>query len=66
LGWAAAAQSWEMPMYDGPVIAVLPLLQDCSWAQVMISPASVFSRVSKAFHWPLLEPVPRASTVSWA
>nr|WP_292605767.1 hypothetical protein [Nocardioides sp. REDSEA-S30_B4] len=53
-------------MYDGPVIAVLPLLQDCSWAQVMISPASVFSRVSKAFHWPLLEPVPRASTVSWA
>ncbi|CAB4696641.1 unannotated protein [freshwater metagenome] len=53
-------------MYDGPLIAVRPLLQGCSWAQVMISPASSFSRASKAFHWPPELPVPRASTVSWA
>ena len=47
-------------------MAVLPLLHSWEAAHSMISPASVFSRVSKAFHWPLLEPVPRASTVSCA
>ena len=64
-GWAEAAKICEIPMYEGPIMAVSPLLHDCAWAHSMTSPASVFSRVQKAHHVPSEEPVPRASTVRW-